>query len=1057
ADVFAEVLAADRVGLHDDFFALGGNSLLATLVVARLGAALDTSVPVRSIFEAPTVGRLAAVAERHTGTGRIALEAGLRPERVPLSLAQSRMWFLNRFDPASAVNNISMAVRLSGELDVAALQVAVADVIARHESLRTVYPEVDGVGYQQVLPAASVSVDLDPVPVAGAQVFADVAAVIERGFDVTTEVPLRARLLRLTDAPAEFVLVFVVHHIAGDGGSMGPLARDVMVAYEARSRGVEPGWAPLTVQYADYALWQRAVLGAEDDPGSLISQQIDYWTTTLAELPDEIGLPADRPRPAVASGRGASVEFAVDTELHSGLTTLARTHEATLFMVVHAALAVVLARLSGGDDVAVGTPIAGRGERELDDVIGMFVNTLVLRTSVDGGESFDALLARVRAADVAAFGHADVPFERLVEVLNPARSQARHPLFQVALAFQNLAQQEFALPGLRVSAVESPVTTAKFDLQVTLAEVGAGAGMAGSITYATDLFDAATVSKFADRLVRVLTAVAADATVPVGDIVLLDRIEAIALTHVHGAGVMASGTLGGILTAAVDEDRSAVAVRCDGVSYTYAELDDASNRLARLLLDRGARAETRIALALPRSYAMVVAVWAVAKTGAAFVPVDPTYPPERVTYMLADSGALLGVTAAEYAGGLPGAVEWLALDAPDVEAALDALPAGPVMGPTPVRHDNAAYLIYTSGSTGRPKGVTVTHAGLGGLLDTAAELYDLHPGARFLHICSPSFDPSVLEWCAAFSRGATLVIVPPHVIGGVELTELLANERVSHTIITPAVLSTVDPAGATDLQVVSVGGDASTPDLVSRWAPGRTYFNGYGPTETTIISSFARLEPGKPITIGAPIHGMSALVLDARLHPVPIGVPGELYLSGDALARGYHDRAGQTAGRFVANPFGVGGQRMYRTGDVVRWNGTGELEFVGRSDFQVKVRGFRVELGEIDQTLREHESVRFAVTLGKTLDSGATVLVAYVQPTVGAEIDTATLAEFVGDRLPGYMVPSAFVVIDQVPLTPIGKLDRKALPEPVFESVEFRAAETPMEQAIAEVMAQVLG
>ncbi|WP_157108485.1 non-ribosomal peptide synthetase, partial [Aldersonia kunmingensis] len=919
--------------------------------------------------------------------------------------AQSRMWFLNRFDPESVVDNVPMAIRLSGELDTAALQLAVADVVERHESLRTMYPEIDGVGYQLVLPASEVVLDLAPVPVPEAELFGAVAGVVGRGFDVTTEVPVRARLFRVSDAVAtdvtgatEFVLVFVAYHIATDGFSVAPLARDVMVAYEARTRGDVPGWAALPVQYADYALWQREVLGSEDDPESLIAGQLGYWQGQLAGVPEELGLPFDRPRPAVASGRGANVEFDVPAELHTALVGVARAHDATLFMVVHAALAVLLARLSGGDDIAVGTPIAGRGERELDDLIGMFVNTLVLRTGVSGGESFAELLAQTRETDLGAFGHADVPFERLVEILDPVRSQARNPLFQVALSFQNLGTTRFELPGLTVAGLDAGSEAAKFDLQVTLSEYpsDSGRGMGGVLTYATELFDEQTMVDFGARLLRVLTAVVSDPDVLVGDIEILDAGEFAALTQVSGAGAMPVGVLPELLTASVASSPDAVAVRYDGQSYTYRELDASSSRLARLLIGRGVGPEGIVALALPRSYDMVLAVWAVAKTGAAYVPVDPTYPADRVEYMLSDSGALLGITGSDFIGGLPAAgFEWLELDAPGTDQALAEYEANGVTDAdrlAPVRVSNTAYMIYTSGSTGRPKGVAVTHAGLAGVTQYATGLYGVNPDSRFLHVCSPSFDPSVLEWTATFSNGATLVIVPAGVIGGLELTELLAAERVTHSIITPAVLGTMDASMLSDFEVVSVGGDVSTPELVARWAPGRRYFNGYGPTETTIISSYAELTADGPVTIGTPVAGMSALVLDARLRPVPAGAAGELYLSGDALARGYHDRAGLTAERFIANPYAPGGEPMYRTGDLVRWRRDGALEFVGRTDFQVKVRGFRVELGEIDAVLASHESVRFAVTLGRTLDSGATVLVSYVQPAGGAVIDTGALA-----------------------------------------------------------------
>ncbi len=893
---------------------------------------------------------------------------------------------------------------------------------------------------------------------------AEVTAFVSEGFDVTVDVPVRVRLFRISDADREHVLVFVVHHIVGDGSSMGPLARDMMVAYEARMRGSVPGWAPLEVQYADFALWQRQVLGDENDPESVVSQQIAYWTDRLAGIPDQLDLPSDRPRPATQSYRGGRVRFSIDGGLHEALVGRARDHDATLFMVVHSALAVLLARLSGTDDIVIGTPVAGRGEQALDDLVGMFVNTLVLRTRVDSSSSFAELLEQARAVDVEAFGNADVPFERLVEVLNPVRSQARHPLFQVALSFQNFAPVGFTLPGLEVSGLAVDDETAKFDLGLTLGEEydadGHVTGMIGEFSYARDLFDGSTVETMAQRFVRVLESIVADSTVPVGDIALLAPDEFDRLTHVHGDDVMAVGHLPEILTRAVHRDPDAIAVRCEGRSYTYRELDEGSSRMARYLIGLGAGPEKVVALAFPRSFEMVAAVWAVAKTGAAFVPVDPGYPQDRIQHMLADSHALVGVTSSQFAESLPGDVRWLLVDDPDLQRSVAEFSSDPVseFERTAVIHRrNVAYVIYTSGSTGVPKGVAVTHAGLGGVLDTAAELYGLTFRSRFLHVCSPSFDPSVLEWTATFSRGATLVIVPPNVLGGPELTDLLRRERVTHTIITPAVLGTVDPSQVPDLEVVSVGGDASTPELVERWSRGRTYFNGYGPTETTIISSFAELGTGAPITIGKPIHGMSALVLDRRLHPVPAGAVGELYLAGAALARGYHDRPGLTSGRFVANPFDEHGGRMYRTGDVVRWTAGGDLEYVGRSDFQVKVRGFRVELGEIDSALLAHDSVQSAVTVGHTGPAGVPTLVSYVVPSSEASCDPAELREFVGRTLPSYMVPAQIMVLEALPLTPIGKLDRRALPEPVFESAAFRAPRTPVEEIVASVFGEVLG
>ncbi|WP_063061782.1 non-ribosomal peptide synthetase, partial [Nocardia sienata] len=1071
AGVFADVLGLERVGADDDFFALGGNSLIATQVVARVGAALDTKVAVRTLFEASTVAALAAAAESATGRGDLPVLARReRPERVPLSLAQQRMWFLNQFDIDSAAYNIPVAVRLSGNLDIAALRQAVADIVGRHETLRTVYPAQDGRPYQLVLPVGRAVPELTPVPVAAAELRDRITEVIATGFDVTVEVPLRVALLHPADD--EYVLVFVVHHISTDGWSMGPLTRDLMTAYAARTSGSAPAWTPLPVQYADYSLWQREVLGSEDDPESLVSAQAGYWRRALAGLPDELNLPSDRPRPIVATMVGGTVPFRIDAELHRAVTRLAAEHNATVFMVVHAVLALLLARLSATNDVAIGTPIAGRGEAELDDVVGMFVNTLVLRSHVRGESSFGEFLAATREADLQAFAHADVPFERLVELVEVERSTARHPLFQVALSFENLPQGDFELPGLRVGAVDFDAESAKFDLSLRITETGDG--MAAAFSFARDLFDSDTIGVFARRFLHLLSAIVRDPQAPIGDLPIIDDSEYRLLTHVRGDDVMATGLMPDLLTAGVRIAPDGVAVRYRGRSVTYRELDEQSSRLARVLIDRGIGPERIVALALPRSYEIVLAFWAVAKAGGAHVPVDPNYPPDRMRHMLSDSGAVLGLTSSEYVDRLPGEAQWLLLDDPEFLAQVAAKPDSAVTDTdriTSLAMSHPAYVIYTSGSTGLPKGVMVTHAGMGGLADVAADLYGVDSRHRFLHICSPSFDPSVLEWVCTAYVGATLVVVPGEIIGGPELAELLRTEAVTHAIITPAVLGTLDPAGLDALEVLSVGGDVTTAELLAKWEPGRKYFNGYGPTETTIISSYARLFAGEHVTIGDPVHGMAALVLDARLKPVPPGVAGELYLAGGALARGYHNRPGLTADRFVANPYSFEGSRMYRTGDVVRWYAKPgaragnealptvhwELDYVGRSDFQVKIRGFRVELGEIDTALAAHPDVEYAVTLGRDTDAGATILVSYVLAVPGHSVDTAAVTEFVSARLPAHMVPSVVIVLDEIPLTPVGKLDRKALPEPVLEAQSFRAPVGAVETIICEVFADVLG
>ncbi len=621
------------------------------------------------------------------------------------------------------------------------------------------------------------------------------------------------------------------------------------------------------------------------------------------------------------------------------------------------------------------------------------------------------------------------------------------------------------LPGLSLAAVPFEVTTAKFDLSLTLRERtdldGEPAGMSAEFVFARDLFDDETVAGFARRFVRLLAAAVVDPAVPVGDLALLTGDEAARLTRAPDAVPGGARTLAEILTAAVSRDPAAPAVRYRGRTITYRELDESSSRLARELAARGIGPDDVVALAFPRSYEMVLGVWAVAKAGAAHLPVDPSYPVDRVRYMLADSGAVVCLTTTEYASALPDSPPRLELDDPEfarVVATRSAAGTPERVRPLSVQH--AAYVIYTSGSTGQPKGVVITHAGLDPLLDAAVTLYGVTSRARFLHVCSPSFDPSVLEWMVAFSQGATLVVVPSTIVGGPELAELIRAERVSHTIVTPAVLGTVDPSGLESLEAVSVGGDVTTSHLLARWAPGRKYFNGYGPTETTIISSFARLQPGRPVTVGRPVPGVSALVLDSRLRPVPPGVAGELYLAGTALARGYHRRSDLSAARFVANPFGTPGTRMYRTGDTVRWRGIGglaELEYLGRSDSQVKLRGFRVELGEIDAALERDPSVAQAVTVLHTDPHGGDRLVGYVVGAAGAVPDPAHLREFLAGKLPHHMVPGRVVVLDALPLTGGGKLDKRALPVPQPESTEYCAPATDDEQAVADVYGAVLG
>ncbi|MGW5918026.1 amino acid adenylation domain-containing protein [Nocardia fluminea] len=1075
ARTFEQVLEVDRVGVDDDFFALGGDSLSASMVVARIGAALDARVPVRSVFEAPTVGGLAVLAAAVRGGGRLPLLPGMHPDAVPLSLAQQRMWFLNRFEPDSAVHNIPVMLRLSGRLDTEALAAALADVVARHEVLRTIYPEVSGEPQQVVLDEPAVPVR--PVRVPADSVPEMVGEFVRGGFDVTAGVPMRVGLFELgaecDSGTGDFLLVLVVHHIAGDGQSMGPLARDVMVAYAARLAGQAPHWEPLAVQYADFAWWQRQMLGAADDPTSLMSGQLDFWRSTLAGVPDRLDLPVDRPRPAVASLSAGRVPVEIGARLHERLVALARSRGSSLFMVMHAALATVLGRLSGSDDIVIGTPVAGRGEPGLDDLVGMFVNTLALRTRVDTGEPFAELLMRARETDLLAFEHADVPFERVVEELNPERSAARHPLFQVALAFQNVSTVDVALPDVRVGRADVDTGAIQFDLQLVLSDpgnTGAAQGMSGMMTYARDLFDEATAASIVWRLVRVLEAVAGDPGVVVGDIDWLEAGERSALTSRVGARTVAtlepSGLLPEVFASAVRDNADGIAVVAGDVTLSYAQLDERSSRLARVLISRGAGPEQPVLVAAARSAESVVAWWAVVRSGAAYVPVDPSYPKARVEQMVSDSAATLGVTVSSVRAQLPDSVDWIVLDDPAGATRIDAAASGPIGDDErtrPLRPSDVAYVVFTSGSTGVPKGVAITHSGVADFVSGRRADHELQATSRVLHFASPSFDAALMEILIAVSRAGALIVAPTGIYGGGELAEFLRAQRVTHAFITPAALASVDPDGLDELRVVLSGGEEVPTDLVSRWAGtdlagARKFQVLYGPTEATMLAtSTGPLHPEDRPTIGVPLPGIRALVLDARLHPVPVGVAGELYLAGPALARGYLNKAATDAARFVALPFGEPGARMYRTGDVVRWNSGGDLEFLGRNDFQVKIRGYRVELGEIDTALSARAEVAYAVTVPWRAGTGPAQLVSYAVPETGASLSGEQLRAALVEVLPSYLVPAAVMILDAIPLSPNGKLDRAALPAPVVVAKRFRAPVSPEEEIVAGVFADVLG
>ncbi|MFD5186327.1 amino acid adenylation domain-containing protein [Streptomyces sp. NPDC058372] len=997
-----------------------------------------------------------------------------------MSFAQRRLWFVDRFEGPSPTYNGAFALRLTGELSVGALESAFLDVIDRHEVLRTVIVEDDeGIPHQRVLSTQTARFALDLVEAADeAEVAAAVGETAGTSFDLAADVPIRARLVR--SAPREHTLVLVVHHIALDGESMGPLLRDLTVAYAARSEGRAPSWEPLPVQYADYTLWQQDVLGDESDPDSLAAQQLGYWQETLAGLAQPLGLPTDRPRPRTMSRRGDVVRFSLDAELLRSVEKLAAQEDTTVSMVMHSALAVLLHHLGCGDDVPIGAPIAGRTDEELRDLVGFFVNTWVLRVDLSGNPTFGQLLQRVRERSLAAYDSQDVPFERLVEVLNPDRSTAYHPLFQVMLSWQPPVP-DLDIPGLEVRAERLETATAKFDLFFDMIPVNSG-GAECRLEYATDLFDQDTVEAMANRFVRVLSRLVADSGRHVGGIDVLDATERDQLLRrLNGTtAAVPETTVPELFEAQVARTPDAPAVVCDERTLTYRDLDDRANSIAWELIRRGAGPEDLVVLALPRSEDLVVGLLGILKSGAGYLPMDPRHLGGRAAMELSEAKPRFAVTDTETWQAMPrndipaldldSRAEW---DAPRREAPDNADRTDP-LGP-----DNLAYVMYTSGSTGTPKGAAITHRNVVNGVRELARVLDAPRGWRMLASTSVNFDVSVFELLTALSTGGTAEVVP---------NALALGERDSwdgHVIsAVPSVLAElVGHLGkATDVRTVVFAGDVLPAGLVRQVRealPGVQVVNGYGQSESFYATTFSlaaseEWTDGDVAPIGTPLANMRAYVLGPGLAPVPQGVVGELYVAGTCLGRGYQNRPAMTAERFVASPFGPPGERMYRTGDLARWNARGRLECVGRSDGQVKVRGFRIETAEVEAVCATHPGISEAVVVSREAPSGGRRLVAYVVHNSGAVagddgaggiadvdmqagVSAAELRKFVAGRLPDYMVPSAFVVLGRMPLGPTGKLDRSALPEPEFVGESSREPRTEAEMIITAAYADVLG
>ena len=1076
ARVWEDVLGLAQVGPGDDFFALGGHSLLATRVISRLRQALGFDLPLRALFEAPTVAQLAAAAEaaRRAGAGidLPPLAPAPRDGDLPLSFAQQRLWFLDQLEPGNPAYNIPSALRLTGDLRVDLLRATLAALVARHESLRTVFASVRGTPVQVIRapfhPATGL-VDLSSLPAARGEQEALwlVRHEAQRPFDLARGPLLRCFVLRL--AAQEHVALLLLHHIVSDAWSTEVLVREVAALYGALLAGKPAPLPPLPVQYADFAVWQRSWLR-----GAALDAELGYWRACLEGAPGLLELPTDRPRPAVASAHGRNRLLHWPESLSGALRALARREGVTLFMVLLAGLSALLARLTGQDDVVVGAPIANRRRREVEGLIGFFVNSLALRTSLGDDPGFIALLRRVREGTLGAYAHQDIPFEKLVEELAPQRSLGHTPLFQVVLSLQNAATATLELPGLSLRPLQLEPGTTKFDLTLNLAEPGGE--IAGQISYRTDLFDGATVERLIRHLQTLLEGAAGNPEERVSALPLASaaqRQQCLVEWNATAPGRPLAGCVHRLFEreAALHPEQPAV-VLGDAV-LTYGELNRRANRLARHLRDLGVGPERTVGIALETSPEMIIALWGVLKAGGAYLGLDPKLPPDRLRFMLEDSGVRVVVTQ----GGAQSrpvhqeSVRVVSLEGEEA-AAISRRSASDLEGGA--TEENLAYVIYTSGSTGRPKGVQGGHRQLLAYLSGILEVLEVEPGCSFALHQSLAVDAPVTYLFASLCRGGVLHLLQTEQVLDAELLRRsLATHPIDYFKTAPSHLGALLGTGGVALprRLLMVGGEAFPRDLLERLevpAGGCTVLNHYGPTETTVgvltyAAGPAAAEAEGPATLplGRPLAGARVVLLDRALRPVPPGTAGELYIGGPAVARGYLGRPALTAERFLPDPFGGDpGQRLYRTGDLARHLPDGKLLFLGRLDHQVKIRGFRVELGEVESVLGSHPGVAWAVAMVREDLPGDRRLVVYWVPELDAPAAEPDLWRHLRDNLPEHMLPGTLVALEDLPRTPQGKVDRRALPvppAPATGGADAGDARTPVEQSLERLWAQMLG
>ena len=1071
ASILSDILKIEKMSVSNSFFDLGGHSLLATQVVSRIREAFQIDFQIRDLFENPTVSGLALKIEIYRKSDSDLklppLEPVTRDQELPLSFAQQRLWFLDQLEPGSISYNIPSALKIHGRLNVEILENCIQILTKRHESLRTTFPNERGKPIQKISPDSDFYLEiLDISKIAENEREVESTKLVQKEFQTSFDLingPLfRVNLIKLSDE--DFIFLINMHHIISDGWSMGVMISEIAQLYRASSLDEPFQLSELEIQYADFSLWQRTWLD-----GDALEKQVNYWKNQLAGYPQLLEFPTDKPRPAVQTFNGATENFQFSKTLSNSIMKLSRKEGVTPFMTLLSVFQTLLHRYSGQSEILVGSPVANRTHSKLENIIGFFVNTLVFKADFSNRLEFSELLRKTRETCLGAYAHQDLPFEKLVEELHPMRDLSHSPIFQVAFVLQNLPTQTvLEMPDLKFSAFSGEGNTSKYDMTLTMSDTGDF--YFGSLEYNTDLFEKESIFRFIDHYKSLLENLVNDPALNVAEVSILgdnekekllidwnrsqgkflkdkcvhERFEELAETNPQNLAVI------------FKKD-----IKSDVTELTYDELNSKANQLAYYLRKLNIGQEKVVGISLQRSPEMIISMLAILKTGAAYVPIDPNYPKDRIQYMIHDSGASVVLTDLVTKDLLPSdSVQLICVDSdwakifsePSTNLGLNVDP------------ENLAYVIYTSGSTGKPKGTMLRHRGALNLSAAQIENFKVGSESRIMQFASLSFDAATWEFIMALLSGASLVLTSQDTImSGDELTELVDDQKVTTITIPPSVLAVWPENQLPNLKTIITAGEAVSSELEEKWKTDRQFFNAYGPTETTVCCSMFQCDHHYPKgpPIGTPISNFQLYVLDAYLQPVPIGVPGELCVSGTGLARGYMNRPDLTSEKFIPNPFDEkGGSRLYRTGDLVRYLPDGNIEYLGRIDSQVKVRGFRIELGEIQAVLERNELVKDTVVLIREDIKGDKRIVAYVVCESSEDMDSLQLKDYLKNELPEFMVPAAIVRLEEMPLTPNGKIDRNALPMPEISreelGVEFVEPRNETEEKLVNIGLELL-